>query len=76
MTLISKDPSILYLKETVQAANLLMKARKADIPVLISSDAHQAEELTLFMPEAAAELQRCGYDHTAWFDVEKGRFVY
>lgn len=58
------------------STELLMKARKADIPVLISSDAHQAEELTLFMPEAAAELQRCGYDHTAWFDVEKGRFVY
>lgn len=58
------------------STELLMKARKADIPVLISSDAHQAEELTLFMSEAAAELQRCGYDHTAWFDVEKGRFVY
>lgn len=58
------------------STELLMKARKADILVLISSDAHQAEELTLFMPEAASELQRCGYDHTAWFDVEKGRFVY
>ena len=58
------------------STELLMKARKADIPVLISSDAHKAEELMLFVPEAIAELQRCGFDHTARFDVEKGRFVY
>ena len=58
------------------STELLMKARKADIPVLISSDAHKAEELVLFVPEALAELERCGYDHTAWFDVEKGRFVW
>jgi len=58
------------------STELLMKARKADIPVLISSDAHKAEELMLYVPEAIAELQRCGYDHTARFDVEKGRFVY
>ena len=58
------------------STELLMKARKADIPVLISSDAHKADELTLFVPEALEELQRCGYDHTAYFDTEKGRFVY
>ena len=58
------------------STELLMKARKADIPVIISSDAHKAEELMLFVPEAIAELQRCGFDHTARFDVEKGRFVY
>ena len=58
------------------STELMMKARKADIPDLISSDAHKAEELMLFVPEAIAELQRCGFDHTAWFDVEKGRFVY
>ena len=58
------------------STELLLKARKADIPVLISSDAHKAEELMLFVPEAIAELQRCGFDHTARFDVEKGRFVY
>ena len=58
------------------STELLMKARKADIPVLVSSDAHKAEELTLFVPEALAELERCGFDHTARFDVEKGRFVY
>ena len=58
------------------STDLLMKARKADIPVIISSDAHQADELVLFVPEAIAELQRCGYDHTACFDVEKGRFMY
>ena len=58
------------------STELLMKARKADIPVLISRDAHKAEELMLYVPEAIAELQRCGYDHTARFDVEKGRFVY
>ena len=58
------------------STELLMKARKADIPVIVSSDAHKAEELTLFVPEALVELQRCGFDHTARFDVEKGRFVY
>ena len=58
------------------STELLMKARKADIPVIISSDAHKADELVLFVPEAMAELQRCGFDHTARFDVEKGKFVY
>ncbi len=58
------------------STELLMKARKADIPVIVSTDAHKAEELILFVPEALAELQRCGFDHTARFDVEKGRFVY
>ena len=58
------------------STELLMKARKADIPVLISSDAHKADELTLFVPEALAEIERCGYDHTARFDEEKGRFVW
>ena len=58
------------------STELLMKARKADIPVIVSSDAHQADELVLFVPEALVELERCGYDHTARFDVEKGRFVY
>ena len=58
------------------STELLMKARKADIPVIVSSDAHKAEELMLFVPEALMELQRCGFDHTAWFDVEKGKFVY
>lgn len=58
------------------STELLMKARKADIPVIVSSDAHKAEELMLFVPEALAELQRCGFDHTARFDVEKGKFVY
>lgn len=58
------------------STELLMKARKADIPVIVSSDAHKAEELMLFVPEALAELQRCGFDHTARFDVETGKFVY
>ena len=58
------------------STELLIKARKADIPVLVSTDAHKAEELTLLVPEALAELERCGFDHTARFDVEKGRFVY
>ena len=58
------------------STELLMKARKADIPVLISSDAHKADELMLFVPEALAELERCGYDHTAQYDVAAGRFVY
>jgi len=58
------------------STELLMKARKADIPVIISSDAHKADELVLGVPEAEAELRRCGYDHTACFDTEKRMFVY
>lgn len=58
------------------STELLMKARKADIPVIISSDAHKADELVLFVPEAMAELQCCGFDHTARFDVGMGKFVY
>lgn len=58
------------------STELLMKARKADIPVIVSSDAHKADELVLFVPEALVELERCGYDHTARFDVASGRFVY
>ena len=58
------------------STELLMKARKADIPVIVSSDAHKAEELTLFVLEAIAELERCGFDHTARFDVVTGKFVY
>ena len=58
------------------STELLMKARKADIPVIVSSDAHKADELVLFVSEALAELERCGYDHTARFDVASGRFVY
>ena len=58
------------------STELLMKARKADIPVIVSSDAHKAEELMLFVPEALEELQRCDFDHTARFDVATGRFVY
>jgi len=58
------------------STELLMKARKADIPVIISSDAHKADELVLGVPEAVEELKRCGYDHTASFDTEKRKFVY
>ncbi len=58
------------------STELLMKARKADIPVIISSDAHKADELVLGVPEAEAELRRCGYDHTACFDTGKRMFVY
>ncbi len=58
------------------STQLLMKARKLDIPVIISSDAHKSEDLGQFCPEAWVELQRCGYDHLAVFDTKSHRFQY
>lgn len=51
-----------------------MKARKLDIPVVISTDAHKAEELGLYADEAMAELKRCGYGNIVSFDVETRKF--
>ena len=56
------------------STEILMKARKLDIPVVISTDAHKAEELSLFADEAMAELQRCGYGNIVHFDLEKRCF--
>lgn len=58
------------------STRLLMKARKMDIPVVISSDAHSSQDLGQFCPEGWAELQRCGYDHLAVFDPAAGCFQY
>lgn len=58
------------------STRLLMKARKMDIPVVISSDAHTSQDLGQFCPEGWAELQRCGYDHLAVFDPAAGCFQY
>lgn len=55
---------------------IIEKAQKLDIPVLISSDAHDAPELSLYTKEAAKALEDCGYDHTAYYDVRRGCFVY
>ena len=55
---------------------LLQKARKLDIPVIISSDAHKSEDLGQFCLEARDELMRCGYDHLATFDTATRRFQY
>lgn len=57
------------------ATPLLMQARKMDIPVVISSDAHKSEDLGQFCPEAWNELQRCGYDHTVHFDKARKMWV-
>lgn len=54
--------------------DLLLKARKLDIPVVISSDAHKADELDLYFNEAAAELKRCCYGNIVYFDPEKRCF--
>ncbi len=56
------------------STEILLKARKLDIPVVISTDAHKAEELGLFAAEAEQELQRCGYGNVVHFDKEKGCF--
>lgn len=56
------------------STELLMKARKMDIPVVISSDAHQACELDGYFKEATEELQRCGYGNIVHFDPEKRCF--
>ena len=55
---------------------LLQKARKLDIPVIISSDAHKSEDLGQFGPEARDELMRCGYDHLAVYDPVSRCFQY
>ena len=56
------------------STEILLKARKLDIPVVISTDAHKAEELGLFAAEAEQELQRCGYGNVVHFDKEKRCF--
>lgn len=55
---------------------LLCEARKLDIPVVISSDAHKADDLGQYCDEAWKELQRCGYDHLAVYDPIKQCFQY
>jgi len=57
------------------ATPLLMAARKMDIPVVISSDAHKSDDLGQFCPEAWSELQHCGYSHTVHFDKARGIWV-
>ena len=58
------------------STTLLQKARKLDIPVVISSDAHKSEDLGQFCPEARDELMRCGYDHLAVYDPVSRCFQY
>lgn len=53
---------------------LLQKACKMDIPVIISSDAHKSEEISLFFNEAEQELRRCGFRQIVHFDSETKRF--
>lgn len=56
------------------STELLTLVRKYDIPVIISSDAHKADELDLLFDEAWEELQRCGFAHLVHYDVERKRF--
>lgn len=56
------------------SSELLRKARKMDIPVIISSDAHKSDELDLLFPEAAEELERCGYGNVVHFNPQTKRF--
>lgn len=56
------------------ATSLLLQARKMDIPVVISSDAHKSDDLGQYCPEAWQELQRCGYESTVHFDKELQRW--
>ncbi|MBO7647171.1 MAG: histidinol-phosphatase [Bacteroidales bacterium] len=57
------------------SVEMLLKARKMDIPVVISSDAHQAKEIDLLFEEAYEVLRQCGYEQLMRFDVQKGYFV-
>lgn len=57
------------------SVEMLRKARKLDIPVVISSDAHQAKEIDLLFEEAYEVLRQCGYERLMCFDVQKGYFV-
>lgn len=56
------------------STEILMKARKLDIPVVINTDAHKAEELGYYADEAEQELRHCGYDHVVHYDTEQKRF--
>lgn len=56
------------------STELLKLAHKLDIPVIISTDAHKADELDLYRTEAIEELHRCGFLNLVHFDVEKGKF--
>ena len=58
------------------SVEMLLKARKMDIPVVISSDAHQAKEIDLLFEEAYGVLRQCGYEQLMCFDVQKGYFVH
>ncbi len=56
------------------SVEMLCKARKMDIPVVISSDAHQAKEIDLLFEVAYAVLRQCGYEYLMQFDPQTGTF--
>ncbi len=56
------------------STEILMKAKKLDIPVVVSTDAHKAEELGLLAAEAEQELRNCGYGNVVHFDKREGGF--
>jgi len=46
---------------------IIRQLRQNNIPVVISSDAHQPVEISKLFEMARIELQRCGYRSVAWF---------
>lgn len=57
------------------STDILKMSRKYDIPVVVSTDAHKADEIALLGDEARLELKRCGFENVVHYDVKKGKFV-
>lgn len=57
------------------STDILKLARKYDIPVVVSTDAHKADEIALLGDEALLELKRCGFENVVHYDAAKGKFV-
>ena len=54
---------------------ILPVMKEMDIPVVISSDSHKAEELTLCFNEAEEALRTAGYKETVCFRSGEFRYV-
>lgn len=61
--------------EMYPSAEFLRLAREADIPIVISSDAHKPEEVATAFPDAIALALEAGYTHTARFEKRNRTLV-
>ena len=61
--------------EMYPSLEFLQLAREADIPIVISSDAHRPEEVGAEFPAAIALAREAGYTHSARFDQRSRSLV-